>query len=349
MGELEVRGPSIASAYYDSPDGGDRWTDDGWFKTGDIVTIHPDGYVGVQDRAKDLVKSGGEWISTMALENALMGHPAVLEAAVIAVPDERWMERPLAVVVLREGQTADADELRAFLRRRVREVLAPGPLRVRRRDSEDGGRKVPQDCPAGAVRIVSRLEEEHLGNVRQHRARGPSRGRHDRQSTPERALGGARGRARDGDRQARRRRGDPRDRPPRSRRARLRRGRRHQGVPGVARGRWRGGWSGARASFARPPDGRGAHAVRGGDQGLLPRRRPRARHVLRRQDLRRRRQARAARSQARPDPGRRWDAAAASARRQRPREPAQPRGRAHRRRHGVRVGPRRAGRPVRPS
>ena len=115
MGELEVRGPSISSAYYDSADGSDRWTDDGWFKTGDIVTIHPDGYVCVQDRSKDLVKSGGEWISTMALENALMGHPAVLEAAVIAVPDDRWMERPLAVVVLREGHTVSADELRAFL------------------------------------------------------------------------------------------------------------------------------------------------------------------------------------------------------------------------------------------
>ena len=97
--------PSIASAYYDAPEGADRWTDDGWFRTGDIVTIHPDGYVEIQDRAKDLVKSGGEWISTVALENALMGHPAVLEAAVIAVPDEKWSERPLAVVVFREGQT----------------------------------------------------------------------------------------------------------------------------------------------------------------------------------------------------------------------------------------------------
>ena len=115
MGELEVRGPSISSSYYDSPDSGDRWTEDGWFLTGDIVTIHADGYVEIQDRSKDLVKSGGEWISTVALENALMGHPAVLEAAVIAVPDEKWSERPLAVVVFREGQTADADELRAFL------------------------------------------------------------------------------------------------------------------------------------------------------------------------------------------------------------------------------------------
>jgi len=115
MGELEVRGPSISSSYYDAPDSEDRWTDDGWFKTGDVVTIHPDGYVEIQDRSKDLVKSGGEWISTVALENALMGHPAVLEAAVIAVPDDRWTERPLAVVVFREGQTADAEELRSFL------------------------------------------------------------------------------------------------------------------------------------------------------------------------------------------------------------------------------------------
>lgn len=115
MGELEVRGPSIASAYYASDDDADRWTEDGWFKTGDIVTIHPGGIVDVQDRAKDLVKSGGEWISSVALENALMGHPAVAEAAVIAVPDERWSERPLAVVVLKEGADATAEELREFL------------------------------------------------------------------------------------------------------------------------------------------------------------------------------------------------------------------------------------------
>jgi fatty-acyl-CoA synthase len=115
MGELEVRGPSIASSYYEAPEADDRWTDDGWFRTGDIVTIGADGYVEVKDRTKDLVKSGGEWISTVALENALMGHPAVAEAAVIAVPDERWSERPLAVVVLREGATADRRELRDHL------------------------------------------------------------------------------------------------------------------------------------------------------------------------------------------------------------------------------------------
>jgi acyl-CoA synthetase (AMP-forming)/AMP-acid ligase II len=115
MGELEVRGVAIASSYYDAPDSDDRWTEDGWFRTGDVVSIHPDGYVEVQDRAKDLVKSGGEWISTVALENALMGHDAVSEAAVIAVPDEKWSERPLAVVVLRDGATATPDELRDHL------------------------------------------------------------------------------------------------------------------------------------------------------------------------------------------------------------------------------------------
>jgi fatty-acyl-CoA synthase len=115
MGELEVRGPWVTAAYYDSPEQDNRWTDDGWFKTGDIVSIHPRGYVNIQDRSKDVIKSGGEWISSVALENALMGHPAVAEAAVIAVPDEKWQERPLAVVVLREGEGATAEELRSFL------------------------------------------------------------------------------------------------------------------------------------------------------------------------------------------------------------------------------------------
>ena len=113
-GELEVRGPTVSSAYT-SGDGADNFTVDGWFSTGDIVTIDPDGTIEIQDRAKDLIKSGGEWISSVALENALMGHPAVAEAAVVAVPDERWGERPLAVVVLRDGVTATADELRAHL------------------------------------------------------------------------------------------------------------------------------------------------------------------------------------------------------------------------------------------
>ena len=115
MGELEVRGPWVAAAYYDAPESADRWTDDGWFRTGDIVSIHPRGFIQIKDRSKDVIKSGGEWISSVELENALMAHPAVAEAAVIAVPDEKWGERPLAAVVLREGAPATADELREFI------------------------------------------------------------------------------------------------------------------------------------------------------------------------------------------------------------------------------------------
>ena len=115
MGELEVRGPWVASSYYAAPEQADRWTEDGWFRTGDIATIHPRGFIQIKDRTKDVIKSGGEWISSVDLENALMAHPAVAEAAVIAIPDEKWQERPLAVVVFMEGKTASFDELREFL------------------------------------------------------------------------------------------------------------------------------------------------------------------------------------------------------------------------------------------
>lgn len=114
MGELQVRGVWVAASYYGGEDP-DRWTSDGWFRTGDVVTIDPEGYVKIVDRTKDLIKSGGEWISSVDVENALMGHPAVKEAAVVAVPHPKWGERPLAVVVLREGQQATAEELREFL------------------------------------------------------------------------------------------------------------------------------------------------------------------------------------------------------------------------------------------
>jgi fatty-acyl-CoA synthase len=117
MGELEVRGVWIASTYYEDESDAARWTSDGWFQTGDIVTIDHRGYIEIQDRAKDVIKSGGEWISSVLLENALMGHPAVAEAAVIAVPDEKWQERPAAIVVLRESASATADELRGHLAR----------------------------------------------------------------------------------------------------------------------------------------------------------------------------------------------------------------------------------------
>ena len=115
LGELEVRGPSVASAYYNRPDGLDSFTNDSWFKTGDIVTIDPHGCVNVQDRARDLIKSGGEWISSVDLENSLMGHPAVKEACVVGIPHPKWQERPLAAIVLKDGARATAEELRAFL------------------------------------------------------------------------------------------------------------------------------------------------------------------------------------------------------------------------------------------
>jgi fatty-acyl-CoA synthase len=111
MGELEIRGPWVSGAYFNTEEGSDKFTDDGWFRTGDIVTIDPSGYVEIRDRTKDLIKSGGEWISSVALENALMAHDAVAEAAVIAIPDERWGERPLGVVVLKENEEATDEEL----------------------------------------------------------------------------------------------------------------------------------------------------------------------------------------------------------------------------------------------
>ena len=114
-GEVEVRGPWVAGEYYKAPDQAHKWTVDGWFRTGDVGTIDSDGIMKLVDRAKDLVKSGGEWISSVDLENMLMGHPAVKEACVVGVPHPKWQERPLAAVVLREGAQASEQELREFL------------------------------------------------------------------------------------------------------------------------------------------------------------------------------------------------------------------------------------------
>jgi len=117
VGEIEVRGPWVTGSYYKDDD--PAKFRDGWLRTGDVGTIDPLGFVTLTDRAKDVIKSGGEWISSMELENILMGHPAVAEAAVIGVEDETWGERPLAAVVLAEGCAATAAELRAFLADRV--------------------------------------------------------------------------------------------------------------------------------------------------------------------------------------------------------------------------------------
>ncbi|MEX3644915.1 fatty acid--CoA ligase [Mycolicibacterium porcinum] len=117
VGELEVRGPWITGSYYLDRDA--EKFDSGWLRTGDVGTIDRQGYVTLTDRAKDVIKSGGEWISSVELENHLIAHPAVLEAAVVGVPDERWQERPLAVVVLEEGASAEPAELREFLADKV--------------------------------------------------------------------------------------------------------------------------------------------------------------------------------------------------------------------------------------
>jgi fatty-acyl-CoA synthase len=114
-GELEMRGPWVASGYHNAPEEQHRWTADGWFRTGDVACMDAEGYIKIVDRAKDLIKSGGEWISSVDLENALMGHPAVKEAAVIAAPHPKWQERPLAVVVLKDGAQVTAEELRTHL------------------------------------------------------------------------------------------------------------------------------------------------------------------------------------------------------------------------------------------
>jgi fatty-acyl-CoA synthase len=132
VGELQVAGPWVAGGYF-RVDAGSSFTADGWLRTGDLATIDADGYLRLVDRMKDLIKSGGEWISSVELEGAIASHPDVVEAAVIARPDPRWMERPVAYVVLREGSATTADELLAHITPMVAKwwlpdefVLVPG-------------------------------------------------------------------------------------------------------------------------------------------------------------------------------------------------------------------------------
>ena len=115
MGEIQVRGPFITGSYHEVPVTQEKFTEDGWLRTGDVATMDGLGFLRITDRTKDLIKSGGEWISSVDLENALMAHPAIAEAAVIAIPDEKWSERPLACVVWRAGQSATPAELGVHL------------------------------------------------------------------------------------------------------------------------------------------------------------------------------------------------------------------------------------------
>jgi acyl-CoA synthetase (AMP-forming)/AMP-acid ligase II len=123
-GELQVRGPWIARTYYEDPDSDEKF-DDGWLRTGDVASIDARGYIRISDRSKDVIKSGGEWISSVDLENELMAHDGIAEAAVIAKPDERWSERPLACVVLEDGADVSVDALQEHLTARVAKWWIP--------------------------------------------------------------------------------------------------------------------------------------------------------------------------------------------------------------------------------
>jgi fatty-acyl-CoA synthase len=148
VGEIQIRGPWITASYYGDPS--PEKFDDGWLRTGDIASVSPNGYLRITDRSKDVIKSGGEWISSVELEGLLMAHPAVAEAAVIAVPDPKWSERPLACVVLKEGSAATMEELRDFLGERVakwqvpeRWTVIPGAEDQRRGSTEGAARGTP--------------------------------------------------------------------------------------------------------------------------------------------------------------------------------------------------------------
>jgi fatty-acyl-CoA synthase len=117
-GELEVRGPWVGRQYYRSAEPGERFSHDGWLRTGDVASVSPLGYIRIVDRTKDLIKSGGEWISSVELENEIMAHPAIAEAAVIAMPHLKWMERPMACVVLAEGAELAPGDVLEFLEQR---------------------------------------------------------------------------------------------------------------------------------------------------------------------------------------------------------------------------------------
>jgi fatty-acyl-CoA synthase len=128
-GALQVRGPWVASAYYRN-DGAEAFGDDGWFDTGDIAAIDPEGYLRLTDRAKDVIKSGGEWISTLDLEDAVSSHPAVALAAAVGIPDPKWDERPLLLVVLRPGHVAVPEALREHVAARVAKWWVPDEVRI---------------------------------------------------------------------------------------------------------------------------------------------------------------------------------------------------------------------------
>ena len=157
-GELQVRGPTIARSYYNDETGAEKFTEDGWLRTGDVAEVKDGAFIRLVDRTKDLVKSGGEWISSVELENAIMAHPDVLEAAVVAIAHERWGERPCACVVRREGSDLDGAALREFLAERVAKWWLP--------DRVEFIAEVPKTSVGKFDKKVLRakLANEHIGH-----------------------------------------------------------------------------------------------------------------------------------------------------------------------------------------
>jgi len=131
LGEIALRGNNVMLGYYQDPEATERAAPDGWFRTGDLGVLHPDGYVELRDRAKDVIVSGGENIASVEVERAIVSHPAVLEAAVVPAPDARWGERPVAFVKLKEGASATADEIRAHVRERLAGFKVPDQVEFR--------------------------------------------------------------------------------------------------------------------------------------------------------------------------------------------------------------------------
>jgi len=125
LGEIIVRGNAVMAGYYNDPEATDKAMGDGWFHTGDAAVVHPDGYVEIRDRIKDVIISGGENISSVEVEGALLRHPAVAEVAIVGLPSEKWGETPQAFVVLRSGATATGEELIGFVRDRLAHFKAP--------------------------------------------------------------------------------------------------------------------------------------------------------------------------------------------------------------------------------
>ncbi len=150
FGELLIRGPWVAAEYLHDPRSAQTFAD-GWMRTGDVCKITPDGYIKITDRAKDLIKSGGEWISSVELENTLMGHPAVAEAAVVGLKHPRWQERPVALAVLRPGAEAEEDELIEFLAERVAKWWLPDKVLLVEQIPKTGDRQVRQEGGARPV------------------------------------------------------------------------------------------------------------------------------------------------------------------------------------------------------